>query len=67
MCVMCMQEPTESANLLDFIPVGHLLSVPLVSLPIGRREQSFLDHHHLIYAIHGVQVFEPLPWSQWKR
>lgn len=59
-----MEESTEVADLLGFVPTGHLLSVTSVFLLVGRGEQiSFLHHHHLVCAAPGVQAFELHPWS----
>lgn len=38
-CIMYVEKPTEVADLLGFVPMGHLLSVASVSLLGGSGEQ----------------------------
>lgn len=59
-----MEESTEVADLLGFVPTGHLLSVTSVFLLVGRGEQIVsYTITHLVCAAPGVQAFELRPWS----
>lgn len=59
-----MEEPTEVADLLGFVPMDHLLSVTSVSLLVRRGEQ-IVSHTITTSSVQPaprVQAFELHPW-----